>query len=650
TSSASGTLSISDVDTSDNPVSYPDVGATAGDNGFGTFEITGNTWTYNLNNGHAAVQALDAGESLTDTYTFTASDGSTQLVTVTINGAEDAPVLGGTTTGTVAEDGALTANGTLSISDVDSSDNPISFPDEASTLGDNGYGSFALTGGTWTYTLNNGHATVQALDAGESLSDTHTFTASDGSTQAVTVTINGAEDAPVITGTTTGTVAEDGALTANGTLSVSDTDTSDNPISFADEASTVGDNGYGSFALTGGTWTYTLNNGHAAVQALDAGESLSDTHTFTASDGSTQVVTATINGAEDAPVITATASGSVTVDGAQTTSGSLSISDADASDNPIGFADVAVTAGDNGYGSFELSGGTWTYTLDGTHAAVQALGGDQSLTDSHTFIASDGSTQLVTVTINGVDQVVGDPVTPPWPDPPNDDDEEGEPPVPPDVDDDPPDDQPDPVPPVDEDPDGDGTGEPPREDDNDGVITFPSATPMPAHQPLPSDEVLLSVLGDRDNNQSQAASTKPSVEQARTFVQELKAIWTEQPELAPPALQNVTQSEAFWIDVDEMLNDFDEDAEKQQRLEKIGAEAAAGVGVSLTAGFVSWALRAGSMAASFLAAMPTWRSFDPMPVLAADDEKKRRTVGDAADDDDDAEEQDDAKVDRMFDR
>ena len=54
---------------------------------------------------------LDVGESLTDSYTFAATDGSTQTVTVTINGAEDAAVIGGTSTGTVSEDGTLTANG-----------------------------------------------------------------------------------------------------------------------------------------------------------------------------------------------------------------------------------------------------------------------------------------------------------------------------------------------------------------------------------------------------------------------------------------------------------------------------------------------------------------------------------------------------------
>lgn len=55
---------------------------------------------------------------------------------------------------------------------------------------------------------------------------------------------------------------------------------------------------------------------------------------------------------------------------------------------------------------------------------------------------------------------------------------------------------------------------------------------------------------------------------------------------------------------------------------QLSAEAAAGVSTSLTAGFVSWALRAGSMAASFLALMPMWRHFDPMPVLSADEKDR----------------------------
>ena len=51
-------------------------------------------------------------------------------------------MIGGTSTGSVTEDGTLTANGTLTITDVDTNDNPISFNDQASSLGTNGFGNF----------------------------------------------------------------------------------------------------------------------------------------------------------------------------------------------------------------------------------------------------------------------------------------------------------------------------------------------------------------------------------------------------------------------------------------------------------------------------------------------------------------------------
>ena len=69
--------------------------------------------------------------------------------------------------------------------------------------------------------------------------------------------------------------------TATGSLSISDVDADDTP-SFADVASTGGDNGLGSFELVAGVWTYTLDQ--SAVQDLDAGDVVNDTITFTASE------------------------------------------------------------------------------------------------------------------------------------------------------------------------------------------------------------------------------------------------------------------------------------------------------------------------------------------------------------------------------
>src|SRR5205814_8610963 len=53
----------------------------------------------------AAIQQLGAGQSITDSFTAVSSDGTnSQIVTVTIHGTNDVPVIGGVSTGAVAEE------------------------------------------------------------------------------------------------------------------------------------------------------------------------------------------------------------------------------------------------------------------------------------------------------------------------------------------------------------------------------------------------------------------------------------------------------------------------------------------------------------------------------------------------------------------
>jgi hypothetical protein len=47
-------------------------------------------------------------------------------------------------------------------------------------------------------------------------------------------------------------------------------------------------------------------------------------------------------------------------------------------------------------------------------------------------------------------------------------------------------------------------------------------------------------------------------------------------------------------------------------------------GMALSAGFVAWILRGGSLVASFLVSMPAWRHFDPLPVLGGGSQDRRR--------------------------
>jgi VCBS repeat-containing protein len=131
------------------------------------------------------------------------------------------------------------------------------------------------------------------------------------------VTIDGENDAPVITGGAhTGAVTEDGQLVATATLIKSDVDLDDNAAN--DAWSVVGQDGqtqisatkvqgtYGSLTVDqDGKWTYTLDNSLQATQALGVDDQKVETFTVKVTDthgaSATQTVEITVNGANDIP-------------------------------------------------------------------------------------------------------------------------------------------------------------------------------------------------------------------------------------------------------------------------------------------------------------------------------------------------------------
>lgn len=85
----SGALTIADADA--NQSSFAAQTDVAGSGGYGTFTLDASgAWTYQASNDNAAIQDLDAGEFLTDSFTAVSLDGSSsQVVSVTLNGAND---------------------------------------------------------------------------------------------------------------------------------------------------------------------------------------------------------------------------------------------------------------------------------------------------------------------------------------------------------------------------------------------------------------------------------------------------------------------------------------------------------------------------------------------------------------------------------
>ena len=267
-------------------------------------------WTYTLDNTNCAVQALNVGDTLTDTFTVTTTDGTAQVVTVTIHGSQRRghhfrhhDRLGDRGRPCQRRHADRDRHAHRHRRRQCAQHLHGGLPPTAS---DAGYGTFTMTAdGVWTYTLDNTNCAVQALNVCDTLTDTFTVTTIDGTAQVVTVTIHGTNDAAIISGTTTGSVIEagcdtPGTPTATGTLT--DTDVDNTPNTFtAVCAPTASDAGYGTFTMTAdGVWTYTLDNANCAVQALNAGDTLTDTFKVTTVDGTAQVVTITIHGTNDA--------------------------------------------------------------------------------------------------------------------------------------------------------------------------------------------------------------------------------------------------------------------------------------------------------------------------------------------------------------
>ncbi|MBF0294938.1 MAG: cadherin domain-containing protein [Magnetococcales bacterium] len=334
---------------------------------------TDGSYTYVIDNTNATVNALAVGQSITESFNYTASDGSLSdigVLTITINGANENPVAANDT-GTATEAGG-TLNGTagtqatgnvLTSSDTDADTGTTltvaairtGNTEGSGTAGTVGaaltgtYGSLTIAStGAYTYTVDESNVTVQALQSGQSLTEYYNYTASDGSltdTALLTITINGTNDAPVAVNDTASATEKGGTnngtagANATGNVLTNDTDVESNALSVtslrtgnvegsgtaatASGADYVSTGTYGTLTLTPatGVFTYVVDDTNAVVQALKSGQSTTDSFNYTVSDGALTdigVLTVTINGANDAPTITSATTASFAENGTGT--------------------------------------------------------------------------------------------------------------------------------------------------------------------------------------------------------------------------------------------------------------------------------------------------------------------------------------------
>ncbi|MDR9828929.1 VCBS domain-containing protein [Vibrio sp. FNV 38] len=311
----SGTLTSTDVDNIDNAFTPSTISGTNGDF---TIDASGQ-WTFTAD---SAFNSLNVGDKVTETFNVISVDGTPSAVTVTINGTNDSATVSSASVAVDETDSAITASGTLTNTDVDNTDNAFT---PSTVTGSNG--DFTIdASGQWTFTANSA---FNNLNVGDKITETFNVTSVDGTPSTVTVTINGTNDIPTISGADTGTLKEDVSanpqsheLTVTGKLDIVDIDTG--------ESSFVG-HGFNKTALQGhyghyghiqispdGSWSYFADNSQTAIQTLGKDEHLTDTIQVTSKDGTTHDIVITINGTNDAPVITPVATQTVSEDGSKT--------------------------------------------------------------------------------------------------------------------------------------------------------------------------------------------------------------------------------------------------------------------------------------------------------------------------------------------
>ncbi|WP_404834971.1 VCBS domain-containing protein [Aeromonas media] len=376
---------------------------------------------------------------------------------------DDVPTAANDAGGTLTEDVAGSLNGNVLSNDAGGADTPAVFVGWSASGHDNGaavaalnsYGTFTQdpVTGAWTYVLDNSKAATQALTAGSNLSYDVWYTMKDAdgdeSIAKLTINIKGVDDSSsVVTAAATGPdhqVYESGlnpdgsnaaanTETVSGSFTVSATDGILNVV--------IGGTTYTLAQLQGFNGSQTVNTGEGVLTLLSyvgtaSGGTVSYSYTLSGTidndskagatgTGFDDSITIGVNGVggtsasdqlivrivDDVPTAANDAGGTLTEDVAGSLNGNVLSNDAGGADTPAVFVGWSASGHDNGaavaalnsYGTFTQDPvtGAWTYVLDNSKAATQALtaGSNLSYDVWYTMKDADGDESIAKLTIN----------------------------------------------------------------------------------------------------------------------------------------------------------------------------------------------------------------------------------------------------------
>ncbi|MEZ9937337.1 VCBS domain-containing protein, partial [Vibrio breoganii] len=430
----SGTLTVTDTDTGEAHFANTDIQGT-----LGTLHLTDNgAWTYNLDNTNPQVQSLAQGATTTDVITVNSADGTPHQITITVNGTNDAAVVGGVDTASVTEKAAgdnmspdhaqpgmatlrvstLNANGHLSVVDPDSgqsgfADNNVGYNYHGT------YGDLILNpNGDWNYFADAGSLThiggrpttrgsaIDKLGEGETLTDTITVHTKDGTPHNIVITINGSNDRPYCSSEVqlnAGTEDTRQTITAAQLLQNSiDVDKNDSGLltvaNLHPDHGSILDN-------QDGTYTFTPEKDYNGQVHFTY--DVKDAHGGTTHTGANTTLVAT----PDKAIISEVTTGSVIEDGQHANhnngtttglaNGQLQVIDSDSGEDKFQYSQFGETRIHDPFGGMLRidSAGNWEYSVD--NSALQHLAQGQVETVTYRVHSFDGTAYDLNIDVVG---------------------------------------------------------------------------------------------------------------------------------------------------------------------------------------------------------------------------------------------------------
>ncbi|MGL4205567.1 MAG: retention module-containing protein, partial [Aeromonadaceae bacterium] len=377
---------------------------------YGQFTVDVNgKWRFELDNSSPIVQSLNEGQSVEKSFEVKSQDGSaSHVVTVEIQGTNDLAQITGSDSGLVKEDEILSVTGQLTILDPDQGQ-AHTLPQTVSGQ----HGQFSIDkDGNWSYQLNNSDPAVQALLEGERLpNEVFTVQSVDGASHQVTITIVGTTDGSpdiIIPDQDGGANASDWSLSEDlgpmmGSFIIKAPDgfkslEFDGKLLAADDVAALLTRQVSITTAKGvltlldydpasGTVSYSYDPN---VLVHTNGQPIIDSFTLKVTDKAGGTVTDTLDIAiTDTVPVAKPDSNTVVEDGPASTTGNVLGNDNASADAGSKVTTIGKFVGQ--YGELTLNeDGSYRYTLNNAHPAVNALKTGQSLNERFDYSMVDG--------------------------------------------------------------------------------------------------------------------------------------------------------------------------------------------------------------------------------------------------------------------